>query len=65
MRDNGTRKIAMTSLPLILDHEPLGIILRAGQQALRPAKIWAYVWCADGDEDDHPHQHLPIDRNLG
>ena len=55
----------MTSLPLILDQEPLGIILRAGQQALRPAKIWAYVWCADGDGDDHPHRHLPIDRNLG
>jgi hypothetical protein len=54
----------MTSLPLVLDDEPLGIILRAGQQALRPAKIWAYVWCTDdGQDGDHPHQHLPIDRN--
>jgi hypothetical protein len=54
----------MTSLPLVLDHEPLGIILRAGQQALRPAKIWAYVWCADDEQaGDHPHQHLPIDRS--
>jgi hypothetical protein len=54
----------MTSLPLVLDDEPLGIILRAGQQVLRPAKIWAYVWCADDDaSDDHVHNHLPIDRS--
>ena len=34
--------VGMTSLPLILDDEPMGIILRAGRQILRPAKIWAY-----------------------
>jgi hypothetical protein len=35
----------MTSLPLILDDdEPIGIIMRAGRQLLRPAKIWAYCW---------------------
>ena len=55
----------MTSLPLVLDHEPLGIILRAGRPMLRPAKIWAYCWCADegdGNGDDHVHRHLPLDR---
>jgi hypothetical protein len=52
----------MTSLPLVLDDEPLGIILRAGRQLLRPAKIWAYCWCADEpDSDDHPHRHLPVE----
>jgi len=30
----------MTSLPLMIDDEPMGIILRAGQQVLRPARIW-------------------------
>ncbi len=55
----------MTSLPLVLDHEPIGIILRAGREVLRPAKIWAYVWCADdGEAGDHPHRHLPVDRNV-
>ena len=55
----------MTSLPLILDGEPLGIILRAGRDALRPAKIWAYVWCADDEAaEDHVHNHLPVDRNI-
>lgn len=35
----------MTSLPLVLDDdEPIGIIMRAGRQILRPAKIWAYCW---------------------
>lgn len=52
----------MTSLPLILDDEPMGIILRAGQQILRPAKIWAYCWFADeGENGDHTHRHLPVD----
>ena len=42
----------MTSLPLVLDDEPLGIIMRAGATALRPSKIWAYCWfAADGDQE--------------
>ena len=54
----------MTSLPLYLDDEPIGIILRAGRGVLRPAKIWAYCWCGDDETgDDHPHRHLPLDRN--
>ncbi|MGH7536851.1 MAG: hypothetical protein ACREMG_14905 [Gemmatimonadales bacterium] len=53
----------MTSIPLVLDDEPLGIIMRAGHSAIRPAKIWAYCWFADESEDgDHTHNHLPIDR---
>jgi hypothetical protein len=52
----------MTSLPLVLDDEPIGIILRAGQQVLRPAKIWAYCWFTDlGENGDHTHRHLPVD----
>jgi hypothetical protein len=52
----------MTSLPLILDDEPMGIILRAGHQVLRPAKIWAYCWFTDeGEDGDHTHRHLPVD----
>src|SRR5213592_4555684 len=31
----------MTTFPLVLDDEPMGIILRAGQQVLRPAQILA------------------------
>lgn len=54
----------MTSLPLVLDdHEPIGIILRAGRRMLRPAKIWAYCWFTDEADategEDHTHRHLP------
>src|SRR5947208_14552729 len=50
----------MTSLPLVLDDEPIGIILSVGRQMLRPAKIWAYCWFTDeGGADDHTHRHLP------
>ena len=56
---------SMTSLPLVLDDEPIGIILRAGQRVLRPAKIWAYCWFADEAEgEDHTHNHLPIDHTV-
>jgi hypothetical protein len=59
---NVERCSAMTSLPLVLDDEPLGIILRAGNQVLRPAKIWAYCWFLDeGEDGDHTHRHLPVD----
>jgi len=51
----------VTTLPIVLDEEPIGIILRLGRELARPAKIWAYCWCADeGPAGDHPHQHLPI-----
>jgi len=56
------QRCGMTSLPLVLDDEPMGIILRAGQQVLRPAKIWAYCWFTDeGEDGDHTHRHLPVD----
>jgi hypothetical protein len=56
------QRCLMTSLPLVLDDEPIGIILRAGQRVLRPAKIWAYCWFTDeGENGDHTHRHLPVD----
>lgn len=52
----------MTSLPVVLDDEPLGIILRTGQHPAHPAKIWAYCWCADEEESgEQPHRRLPVD----
>jgi len=52
----------MTSLPLVLDDEPIGIIMRLGAAPAKPSKIWAYCWCADEAEaDDHVHRHLPVE----
>jgi hypothetical protein len=54
----------MTSLPLVLDEEPIGIILQAGRRLLRPAKIWAYCWFAEEPESPDPsHRHLPVDHS--
>jgi hypothetical protein len=51
----------VTTLPLVLDEEPIGIILRIGRQLARPAKIWAYCWCADDTATGgHAHEHLPV-----
>jgi hypothetical protein len=52
----------MTSLPRILDDEPIGIILRAGARPPRQARIWAYCWCDDDVESgEHTHRRLPVD----
>jgi len=49
----------------MIEDEPLGIILRTGNALLRPAKIWAYCWCADVEENGtHPHQRIPVDHAL-
>ena len=62
MLDDHRASNTMTSLPLVLDNEPLGIVLSAGPRALRPARIWAYCWCGDDSESgDHVHQRLPVD----
>lgn len=54
----------MTSLPLLLDDEPLGIILRDGQPPRGAARIWAYCWCADeAGADDPPHRRLPVEHS--
>lgn len=42
----------MTSLPLVLDDEPIGIIMRLGTAVTKPTKIWAYYWYADDPSDE-------------
>ena len=54
----------MTSLPLLLDDEPIGIILRVGRQLARPAKIWAYCWCAgETAAGERLHERLPVEHD--
>jgi hypothetical protein len=53
----------MTSLPRITPEGPVGIVIRSGHQARKPAVIWAYVWAADDDEaKEHWHNHVPVER---
>ena len=51
----------MTSLPRVTPDEPVGIVIRNGPAARRPAVIWAYMWAFDEDDlVDHWHQHVPV-----
>ncbi len=49
----------VTSLPLALPPEPLGIIIKSGHSVARPVKFWAYVWAHDEDGPEHWHQVVP------
>ena len=51
-------------VPRIGPDEPDENLISFETEALKPAKIWAYCWCADAEVgEDHPHQHLPLDRH--
>ncbi|MGE0352072.1 MAG: hypothetical protein AB7Q69_02440 [Gemmatimonadales bacterium] len=53
----------MTSLPREVPDEPIGIVIRNGLPAKKPAVIWAYMWASDEEgATDHWHLHVPIDR---
>jgi len=57
-----TRIEPVTALPLPLPKSPLGIVIKSGGPAPRPARFWAYVWAADEESaDDHWHQRVPTE----
>jgi hypothetical protein len=43
--------------------EPLGIVIRSGAPAAKPARFWAYLWAADDEDtmDQHWHQRVPAE----
>ena len=43
----------MTSLPLIAQSEPLGIVIRSGAPKPKPVRFWAYLWATDDDDNTH------------
>lgn len=52
----------MTSLPLVVPSVPVGIVIRNGAPAPRPARFWAYLWAADEESaEDHWHQRVPTE----
>lgn len=52
----------MTTMPLTLRDEPVGIVVRAGPLTPHP-KIWAYLWAAeDEDAKEHLHERLPAEK---
>jgi hypothetical protein len=53
----------VTSLPLVAQSEPVGIVIRTGVSAPKPVRFWAYLWAADDDDtrELHWHQRVPAE----
>jgi hypothetical protein len=55
---------AMTSPSPAADAPAVGIIIRSGAPAPKPARFWAYLWAADEENssNEHWHQRVPTER---
>jgi hypothetical protein len=53
----------VTSLPLVAQTEPLGIVIRSGAPKPKPARFWAYLWAADDENtlEQHWHERVPAE----
>ena len=53
----------MTSLPLAVPAEPLGIVIKSGAPEPKTVRFWAYLWAADDDTTiEQPwHQRVPAE----
>ena len=53
----------MTSLPLAVSAEPLGIVIKNGAPKPKPVRFWAYLWAADDDTtmEQHWHERVPAE----
>lgn len=57
------RSEPVTSLPLVAQSEPLGIVIRTGAPKPKPVRFWAYLWATDDDDtrELHWHQRVPAE----
>lgn len=57
------RSEPVTSLPLVAQAEPLGIVIKSGGPKPKPARFWAYLWAADDENtvEQHWHQRVPAE----
>jgi len=54
--------VPVAAVPLITPSKPLGIVIKSGGPAPKPARFWAYLWAADEEfADDHWHQRVPTE----
>ncbi len=53
----------MTSLPVVVDDSPVGIVIQNGRRKPSGTAIWAYMWAADDEEEQtHWHDVMPRER---
>jgi hypothetical protein len=50
------------SVPLAVQAQPHGIVIRSGAPTPKPVKFWAYLWAADEEDsvEQHWHQKVPV-----
>jgi hypothetical protein len=53
----------VTSLPLAVPAEPVGIVIKNGAPQPKPVRFWAYLWAADEEnmKEQHWHQRVPAE----
>ncbi|HET9294920.1 MAG TPA: hypothetical protein VFO06_11545 [Gemmatimonadales bacterium] len=53
----------MTSLPVVLNEQIFGIVIRTPVARQRPVRFWAYMWAADEEDTvKHWHERVPVER---
>jgi hypothetical protein len=52
----------VSTLPVMMQRQPMGIVIRSGAPKPKPVKFWAYLWAADDEDgrDQHWHQRVPV-----
>ena len=57
------RRTLVTTRALVVQAEPLGIVIRSGAPKPKPVKFWAYLWAADDEDavEQHWHQRVPAE----
>jgi len=54
---------SMTSLPVMLNENTFGIVIRTATAAIRPVRFWAYLWASDEASEGRPwHERVPVER---
>ena len=55
------RRKLVTTRALVVQAEPLGIVIRSGAPKPKPVKFWAYLWAADEEDavEQHWHERVP------
>lgn len=53
----------MPTLPIPIQAEPVGIVIRSGAPLPKPVRFWAYLWAADDKDavEQHWHQKVPTE----
>jgi hypothetical protein len=56
-------ELTVSSVPLAVQSEPLGIVIRSGAPKPKPVRFWAYLWATDDEDavEQHWHQRVPAE----